>query len=244
MTTWQSQTTQPRGTRPNVATPLSPPLAGTINVCTVGTSETYAQSPIGNWREPFLSLVTDPSRGNLAVTMTGCYSSGTAPANATHAIVASNTTQMLAAGLYDIATIPRLFATFAPHVCIVEHGTNNAVVSLAATFRADYVALIAYLNSLSPTTRFVLLTCPTVGDATRRGYIDGSINTVWAGIQSDLDGLGISYVQAEARVLTFGPDQLISEAPSYLHWNTSGALKIADAVYPAFMNACGYDATW
>ena len=243
MTTWQSQTTQPRGTRPNVATPLSPPLAGTIKIATGGTSLTYGYGGFNDsYRLNLYNLLTQ--RGGLSINMIGCYSNGTSPANATHSTVASNTTQMLAGQVYDYAQPARLLGTtWIPDVMIVEHGTNNATDALAPTFRADYVAMCEYIQSLCPSVRLVLLTIPTGGDANRRGHIV-TLNGLWDDIQADLASASIPHVLASGQVLTHGADQLPAEAPSWLHWGPSGQLKIADALFPAVMNACGYDAVW
>jgi len=241
--TYASMSAHPLGTRPNIKTPIAPPLTGTIKICCIGTSETYgAAGYLDSYRLQLYKLLTE--RGGLTISMIGFQTQGTAPADKSHGITGSTTVDRVSGGTYDLATAARnLGTTYVPDVIIYEDGTNDATGALVAGFQANYLASIAYQKTLCPSARWVLLTVPVGGDATRRGHID-TINATFPAIVVALDAIPTLHVVAEGRQLTFPGDQAASETPSNLHWNTAGQLKIADALFPAVMNACGYAAVW
>lgn len=225
------------GTRP-AGTPLSTEIAAPAILClgdsiTVGTGDPNSNS----FRGYLHTLLT---AGGLSPTWIGPHQNGDAPANRHRGVVGRTTVDHLA----DIDTIIGGGGSYHPDLIICFMGTNDANdATLTTNFATNYEALMNECHTLEPDARFVAVLLPTGGDANRRARID-TINGVLPTSIATLQSGGLLIATADCRVLTHGADMLRSESPSYLHPNPEGYGKIADALYPAVMNACGFAAQW
>lgn len=245
--TYATKTTLPLGTRPNInkLSLLRSPL-GTVTVARRGGSETYGY---GVWQSSYgydlYNLLT--TRGGITPSFVGCYTNASADSHvqSSHAQIGISPVQYLSGGLYDMGTAPRSLATYLPDLLIEDTVVNAANDdALTASWLTDVSAYFDYAHSLSPATRFVIMTGFEAADAARRARI-ATINALMPDLQAHLDGAGILYVMAEARIIARDTDQDPAEAiGSRVHWNARGGLKIADCLFPAVMNALGLDAVW
>ncbi len=232
-----ARTSLPLGTRPpgtKLSTPLSNPA-----IMVLGDSIGYGTGdPSGNSFRTYLHTLL--TAAGLSPTWIGPQVSGTAPADHTRSVVGRTTVDHSA----DIATIIGGGGSYHPTLILVFIGTNDANdATLTTNFATNYEALMSSCHSLEPSARFVAVLLPTGGDANRRTRIN-TINGVLPTSIATLQGSGLLIATADCRVLSFGQDMLRSETPSYLHPNADGFAKLADALYPAVMNACGLDAQW
>lgn len=243
--TWQSQTSLPRGTRPNIKK-LSPALTGTIKLGTVGGSITYGYDVYNDsYRLNLYNLLT--TRGGLTISMIGPRTNGTAPATATHGLNGSSVKDFGPGNVNDLLTAPNNLATYAPDVLIIEPIVNTAASDAETTsWRTDCVASITAWASAVPAMRMVIMGTFDAGNDARRTRI-ATIAGVWSSMLSDLDAAGLSsrYVPITRLSINKNMDQTYNEAMNdRVHWNDRGQLKVADDLFPAVMNACGYDAVW
>lgn len=244
--TYASQTSLPRGTRPNIKK-LSPLAVSPLKLGTVGGSITFGYDLyLDSYRYQLHNLLT--TRGGLSITWIGCRTGGTAPADKTHGLNGSSIKEFGPGGLNDMQTAPQnLGTTYTPDILIVEGIVNTAASDAeTATWRTDYVAAITAWAAAVPAMRFVLLGTFDAGNDARRARI-ATIAGQWSSMLSDLDGAGLSsrYVAKAALSITKNMDQTYNEAINdRVHWNDRGQLKVADDIFPLVMNACGLDAVW
>lgn len=251
--TWASKTSLPLGTRPP-GTPLGSPLAGTIRIMGLGDSITYGFGTTANtanplndaWRRDLYNLLTDPERGNLPVEFIGPQSNtsgntSTDPSRLSRGVVGRSAQDHQA----DIATVIGAGNPYRPHVIIVLLGLNDAQrPTESAAFADSLDTLVDTCAALEPTARFVVCSAPDGLGGANRTRLHAEVWPGWVTACSTLTAAGVPFVPCDLRTLLWGPDHILSEAPNYVHPVPRGYRKIADALYPAVMNACGYEARW
>lgn len=180
----------------------------------------------------------------ITPTWVGNLVTGTAPADHHRGVAGSTMATHRAGQPADSVTY---VAALAPDVVILALGTND-VASDAG--RDDYVTnctgLVADIMAARPATnRFVLCKMYNLADPTSQARMDVINNTHVATAKAAIEGAGGLVVVADLRVVNVKGHLRQSEGASAKHIQTQDGYElVASALFPAVVNACGYDAVW
>lgn len=236
------------GTR-TAGTPITPPLAGTIEVLCIGDSITYGYgvgaSP--SWRAGLKSRFTDLS---LTTDFVGPISDGVSadpqhwgvPGARISDFVAGNTVSGFSC---DLSTMG---VTYAPDLIIVALGAND--FAAGSDGLASMTSLLGILWTQRPTAR-VLVCKPhrwtIVAYAAKQADFLAGIDAVVAASSQGLAGLALVAQTYRLSVPLIDVSEITSELADYIHPRIppiASFAKLVDQMWPTACNAVGLDAQW
>jgi hypothetical protein len=211
-------------------------VMGDSNVVSTG----FSLDPNSNsWIQP---LRTKLAASGITATFVGTLSSGT-PSAAHRGVAGSKMGDHRAGGTYDSVTY---ITTYTPDIVITALGTNDAAADADRdVYGTNAVGLYSDTVAVRPATnRIVLCMMYCLADPTsqaRNVVMHGQIPAA----KTSIEALGGLVTVADLRVLTVQGHLRQSEGTSAKHiQNADGYALVADAMFPAIVNACGYNAVW
>jgi lysophospholipase L1-like esterase len=237
-----SRTSHPLGVRPvgsPVGTKISNPdilIMGDSNL----VSSAFSLDPNENsWAQPVRTMC---AASGLTVNFVGNLSSGT-PSVSHRGVAGSKVADHRAGGTYNSVTY---VASLTPDIVIVTLGTNEAANDADRdAYGANISGLFQDIIAVAPScNRMIISMMYPLADPVsqaRNVVMHGQI----AAAKAAIEALGGLVVVADLRVLTVQGHLRQSEGTSAKHiQNADGYALVADAMFPAIVNACGYNAVW
>lgn len=180
----------------------------------------------------------------LSPTMVGPQVSGVAPWDHSRGAAGSTLEDHLTGGAYDsVSLIGGVYAP-APDVVIIALGSNDANdATLTTNFQSNMSTFVAQLAAARAGMRYVICYLNEAGDATKLARMQ----TINSGLTATIATLAGSHnvVACDLRGTSVQLTHMYPRTGSVnVHPGPIGYAMYADRMFPAVLNACGYDAAW
>lgn len=236
------------------ALPLGVRPAGTP-VGTKISSPTIYSPGDSNWYDQGFSLDNTGNSARLRLdqklrasgitpTWVGNQVSGTAPADHHRGIAGSTYATHRSTQVNDSVTY---VAALAPHLAIIPLGTNDCATDAGRdNFVTNAVGFITELMAAHANLRrFVIFKMYPVADPTSQARLDVINDTHIASVKSGAEAAGALVVVADLRLIAVKGHLRASESTAAKHIQSQDGFElIASVMFPAVVNACGYNAVW
>lgn len=232
------------GTRP-IGTPIGTKIS-TPKIYAIGDSNTYdtgfSLDNTGNsWRYRLHQKLV---ASGITPTWVGNQVSGTAPADHHRGIAGATMTLHKSTQANDSVTY---VAALAPDIVMLVLGTNDSASDSGRdNYATEGTALGTQIMAARPASnRFVIFKMYPVADPTQQARLDIINSTQIPILKTGLEAAGGLVVVCDLRVINVNGHLRQSEGAGAKHVQSQDGFElIAAAMFPAVVNACGYNAVW
>ena len=227
------------GTRP-AGTPIGSKIANP-RILVMGDSHTVASVNGGNsWIQP---VETKLIASGITPTWVGNITTGT-PARQHRGVVGSTVPSHRSGQSNDSV---QYVAGLTPNILIVALSTNCGLTDTDRdNFDTNVAGLVAECKAAyAPLNRVILCKTFACEDPTRAARIEVIANTEIPSAKTIIEATGVGVVVCDYRLLIPNAHLNRGEGTTKVHMNNSdGYALLAGAMFPAIVNACGYNAVW